>query len=184
MPNDIPGLFFWTERIPFKDLVVDITVATTPAGLCWVDFGALEEAERRLRTWAARWFPKAELSRIHEPNRDALRQIRAYFAGDLKTFTLPLHQVGTPFQLRVWEELLRIPYGETCSYGEMAKRVDNPKGQRAVGMANNKNPIGIVVPCHRVIGKNGDLTGYAGGLHYKQRLLELEGSLAGSEDKR
>jgi methylated-DNA-[protein]-cysteine S-methyltransferase len=116
--------------------------------------------------------------RKRDQNSNAIRQLNEYLAGKRKTFTVPLHFMGTPFQLKVWDELRRIPYGETRSYGELAGRVGNLKAQRAVGMANNKNPIAILVPCHRVIGKDGSLTGYAGGLELKRRLLELEGVLS------
>ena len=171
-------LAFWTETVMIKDLEVELTVATTSKGLCWLSLGPSVEEEQSLRTWATRWFPKWFLMRKREPNREAVGQLHEYLAGKRKEFTIPLHQMGTPFQLKVWEELGRIPYGETRSYGDLAMRVENPKGQRAVGMANNRNPIGIVVPCHRVIGKDGSLTGYAGGLDIKQRLLELEGFVA------
>jgi methylated-DNA-[protein]-cysteine S-methyltransferase len=106
---------------------------------------------------------------------EAQRQLTAYFAGELNEFDLPLAPVGTPFQRRVWHELEQIPYGETASYGEIAVRLGLPPGaSRAVGTANGSNPIAIVVPCHRVIGANGTLTGYAGGLHRKRYLLDLE----------
>lgn len=104
----------------------------------------------------------------------AKKQLEEYFKGARKSFELPIYQKGTPFQRAVWNELIKIPYGETVTYGEIAARVGNPRASRAVGMANNKNPIMIVVPCHRVIGKNGRLTGYAGGLDVKAALLELE----------
>ncbi len=103
-----------------------------------------------------------------------IRQLRAYFAGDLETFDLPLAPQGTPFQQKVWNELLNIPYGETISYGELAKRIGNPNASRAVGLANGSNPIPIIIPCHRVIGSNGKLTGYGGGLPIKEKLLALE----------
>ena len=109
-----------------------------------------------------------------EPLQTAVSQLTAYFAGDLRTFDLPLKLAGTPFQLAVWRALQDIPYGETTSYGELARRVGTPKGSRAVGLANGANPIAIVVPCHRVIGSNGKLTGYGGGLDNKQTLLTLE----------
>ena len=109
--------------------------------------------------------------------RNAVEQLKAYFAGDLRKFDLPLRMQGTPFQLAVWRALQDIPYGETTSYGEMARRVGNPKGSRAVGLANGSNPIAIVVPCHRVIGSNGKLTGFGGGLPTKERLLALERGL-------
>ncbi|MDQ0993906.1 methylated-DNA--[protein]-cysteine S-methyltransferase [Streptomyces sp. V3I7] len=105
---------------------------------------------------------------------EAEEQLAAYFEGELKEFTLELRLNGTPFQRTVWEQLSRIPYGETRSYGELADALGNPAASRAVGMANGKNPIGIIVPCHRVIGANGSLTGYGGGLDRKQRLLDFE----------
>lgn len=103
-------------------------------------------------------------------------QITEYFAGKRRDFDLPLHPQGTTFQLSVWAELRKIPYGRTLSYGELAERVGNRKGSRAVGAANGANPISLVVPCHRVIGSDGSLTGYGGGLPIKEALLKLEGS--------
>ncbi|NUQ98955.1 MAG: methylated-DNA--[protein]-cysteine S-methyltransferase [Streptomyces sp.] len=105
---------------------------------------------------------------------EAEEQLEAYFSGDLKKFTLELHLHGTPFQRTVWDQLRQIPYGETRSYGELAAALGNPSASRAVGLANGKNPIGIIVPCHRVVGANGSLTGYGGGLDRKQRLLDFE----------
>ncbi len=95
---------------------------------------------------------------------ETIRELRAYFAGELESFDLPLAPEGTPFQQTVWNELCRIPYGDTISYGELARRIGNPNASRAVGLANGSNPIPIVIPCHRVIGSNGKLTGYGGGL--------------------
>jgi methylated-DNA-[protein]-cysteine S-methyltransferase len=128
------------------------------------------------------WF--AEGRRVEVVERDwredkaafaeAVRQLRAYFAGELREFDLELAPVGTEFQLRVWHELRRIGYGETISYGELARRVGNAKAARAVGLANGSNPLPIIVPCHRVIGGNGSLTGFGGGLPNKKWLLELE----------
>jgi methylated-DNA-[protein]-cysteine S-methyltransferase len=106
--------------------------------------------------------------------REPIRQLRAYFAGELEDFNLPLAPEGTPFQQKVWNELCGIPYGETISYGELARRIGNPNGSRAVGLANGSNSIPIVIPCHRVIGWNGKLTGYGGGLPIKEKLLALE----------
>lgn len=106
--------------------------------------------------------------------RDARAQLEAYFKGQRKAFTLDLDARGTEFQKRVWQELVKIPYGQTLSYGELAARIGNPRACRAVGMANAKNPIPIIVPCHRVIGRDGSLTGFGGGLDIKARLLELE----------
>jgi methylated-DNA-[protein]-cysteine S-methyltransferase len=103
-------------------------------------------------------------------------ELLAYFAGKLRVFTVPLDMQGTDFQLRVWNELLKIPYGETRSYAQVAEAIGRPKAVRAVGTANGSNPVAILVPCHRVIGSSGKLTGYGGGLPLKKRLLELEGA--------
>ncbi|MGV0677463.1 methylated-DNA--[protein]-cysteine S-methyltransferase [Mycolicibacterium fortuitum] len=107
---------------------------------------------------------------------DAVDQLSEYFAGDRTEFTLELDMAGTQFQRRVWEALRAIPYGETCTYGEIARQIGAPSAFRAVGLANGHNPIGIIVPCHRVIGANGSLIGYGGGLDRKRALLELEKS--------
>jgi methylated-DNA-[protein]-cysteine S-methyltransferase len=114
------------------------------------------------------WHDDAELL------RETIRQLRAYFAGELESFDLRLAPEGTPFQIAVWKRLCEIPYGETISYGELARRLGNPNASRAVGLANGANPIPIVIPCHRVIGSNGKLTGYGGGLPIKEKLLALE----------
>jgi methylated-DNA-[protein]-cysteine S-methyltransferase len=108
------------------------------------------------------------------PFGEVVRQLRAYFEGNLRTFDLALAPDGTPFQLAVWRALQEIPYGETISYGELARRVGNPRASRAVGAANGRNPLPIVIPCHRVIGGDGSLTGYGGGLRIKRALLDLE----------
>lgn len=112
------------------------------------------------------------------PFADAIEQLRAYFAGELTKFDLTLQMDGTEFQRRVWAGLCEIPYGETMSYGELAAQVGSPGASRAVGLANGRNPIAIVVPCHRVIGADGSLTGYGGGLDRKVWLLEHEAAQA------
>lgn len=104
----------------------------------------------------------------------AVEQLQAYFAGDLTSFDLDLELVGTDFQRRVWAALLTIPYGQTASYGQIAAQIGSPAASRAVGLANGHNPISIIVPCHRVVGANGSLTGYGGGLDRKRTLLDLE----------
>lgn len=109
-----------------------------------------------------------------ELNGLAQQQLEEYFQGIRTAFDLPLQLHGTPFQISVWEALRRIPYGETRSYRDIAEEIGNPNSFRAVGLANNKNPISVVIPCHRVIGVNGDMIGYGGGLNKKRRLLELE----------
>jgi methylated-DNA-[protein]-cysteine S-methyltransferase len=105
---------------------------------------------------------------------DAVRQLEAYFAGDLTEFDLELDLVGSDFQKKVWAQLLAIPYGETRTYGEIARDIGSAGASRAVGLANGHNPIGIIVPCHRVIGANGSLTGYGGGIERKRQLLDME----------
>ena len=137
------------------------------------------------------WLPSGRDRRDPEPSwidspkpfRDAVRQLDAYFAGKLRQFDLPLAPEGTPFQRRVWEALLGIPYGETVSYGELARRIERPSAFRAVGAANGQNPLSIVIPCHRVIGSNGQLVGYGGGLPVKSALLALERRVAGVPER-
>ena len=115
-----------------------------------------------------------------ERNAACARQLEEYFAGQRRQFDLPLDLRGTDFQKRCWQELLTIPYGETRSYADIARAIGNPSAVRAVGLANGQNPVAIIVPCHRVIGSDGSLTGYGGGLETKRKLLELEGAVSGS----
>jgi methylated-DNA-[protein]-cysteine S-methyltransferase len=128
------------------------------------------------------YFPKARRVAIGPSGENAIlwetkRQLAEYFAGVRTSFDLPLDATGTPFERRVWDLLRGIPYGTTTSYGELARRLGDPKEARAVGAANGKNPIPIIVPCHRVVGSSGDLTGFGGGLERKRWLLEHEGAL-------
>src|SRR5712671_3941072 len=119
--------------------------------------------------------PGADWKLDKKPFAEVIRQLQAYFNGELKEFDLPLAMEGTEFQLRVWNALRAIPYGETISYAQLAQKIGDPKAVRAVGLANACNPIPIIVPCHRVIGSNGSLTGFGGGLANKKKLLDLEG---------
>ncbi len=127
-------------------------------------------------------FPSGSMARKHEkgwvkgssPFKEVISQLEGYFAGELKDFDLPLAPVGTEFQQTVWEALTEIPYGETWSYGQLAKHIGRPKASRAVGAANGLNPIPVIIPCHRVIGSNGKLTGFGGGIKTKEYLLNLE----------
>jgi len=141
-----------------------LLLAADDEGLRLISFQRGKHAER----------PEPDWKEGRAPLKEAIRQLRAYFAGELEEFALPLAPQGTEFQLRVWRKLCGIPYGATISYGELARRVGNPKASRAVGLANGSNPISIVIPCHRVIGSNGKLTGYGGGLPIKEKLLALE----------
>ena len=106
--------------------------------------------------------------------KEAYNQLQQFIAGSRQDFDLPLAPKGTEFQLKVWKALQQIPYGETCSYKDIAEKIGNIKACRAVGMANNRNPIPVFIPCHRVIGANGTLVGYGGGLHIKKKLLKIE----------
>jgi len=142
-----------------------LSIAGDDAGLCFILFSAGNRQAVPRPGWQ-----ESERGVVFE----AVRQLRAYFARKLTRFDLPLTPAGTPFQLDVWRELQRIPYGTVISYGELAYRIGRPHASRAVGAANGANPIPIVVPCHRVIGSNGKLTGYGGGLPIKEALLELE----------
>lgn len=121
--------------------------------------------------------------RSHPMLREAERQLRAYFAGKLRRFALPLDVVGSAFQTAVWTALTTIPFGETRSYGAIAAQIGHPKAMRAVGAANGRNPLSIVVPCHRVVGATGKLTGFAGGLEVKARLLDLEAQDGNRKDR-
>jgi methylated-DNA-[protein]-cysteine S-methyltransferase len=136
-----------------------ITVASTSKGLAQVGFGNLVPRDGIIDQAA---------------NAGIIRQIEEYFRGERTGFDVPLDCSGTAFQLRVWQELMKIPYGETRSYGELARSIGKPGSARAVGRANHENRLALVIPCHRVVGHDGSLTGYAAGLHFKQKLLALE----------
>ena len=127
--------------------------------------------------------PEPEWVQSPRPFKEIVRQLDAYFAGQLRRFDLSLAPAGTAFQQRVWGALCDIPYGETVSYGTLARRIERPAAVRAVGAANGQNPIAIVIPCHRVIGSDGRLVGYGGGLPAKSALLDLERRVAGKADR-
>lgn len=136
-----------------------VTVASTDRGLAAVHFGNT--------------VPDGAVV-DNSANREIVKQLSEYFEGKRTRFELPLDVEGTAFQKSVWNQLLEIPYGETRSYGDIAKAIGKPAAARAVGMANHNNPVAIVIPCHRVVGQNGSLTGYAGGLQLKEQLLSIE----------
>jgi O-6-methylguanine DNA methyltransferase len=123
---------------------------------------------------------KVEFKESDDAMRTYVQQLDEYFAGERREFSFALDLRGTDFQLACWRALLAIPYGQTRTYGDIARAVGRPRGFRAVGMANNRNPVAIVVPCHRVIASDGTLCGYGGGLDLKRKLLELEGALSGT----
>jgi methylated-DNA-[protein]-cysteine S-methyltransferase len=153
---------------------VNFSYLETPIGTLLV---AGDDALRKIQFPKAARAGKPERGWVESPRGvvgDALRQLREYFAGRRTEFDLPVEPAGTSFQRSVWRRLQEIPYGETISYGELARRVGKPQAARAVGAANGRNPIPIVIPCHRVIGSNGALTGFGGGLPIKEALLALE----------
>jgi methylated-DNA-[protein]-cysteine S-methyltransferase len=148
----------------FESPVGPLLLAGDAGGLRLVSFESSKHAAPPQAAWKQ---DKAAFAEV-------IRQLQAYFRGELKTFDVPLAMEGTGFQLRVWNALRAIPYGETISYAQLAQRIGNPKAVRAVGLANGSNSIPIIVPCHRVIGSDGSLTGFGGGLSTKKKLLELE----------
>ncbi len=152
------------EYIWLPSPVGRLLLAAGEVGLCGLLFG---EGRNQVQ-------PDPEWREDDRRLREAVRQLNEYFAGTRRQFDLPLAPEGTSFQQRVWAELRRIPYGETVSYGELARRIGNERASRAVGLANGANPVAIIVPCHRVIGSNGTLTGYGGGLPNKKWLLAHE----------
>jgi methylated-DNA-[protein]-cysteine S-methyltransferase len=148
---------------------------TTPVGAL-----TLVCSPRGLRQvlWAGQEPPENSVDASCELLEEAGRQLRAYFAGELRRFDVPLDLVGTEFQVVAWRALADIPYGTTISYGEQARRLGRPRAVRAVGAANGRNPLPIVLPCHRIVGADGSLVGFGGGLSLKQRLLEHEARFA------
>lgn len=142
-----------------------LLLAATGTGLRAIYFDGRKPALVKDQVW----------SESEEALRPYRKQLDEYFLGNRREFTCPLDLSGTEFQKRCWDALRKIPYGKTCSYADLAKEVGSPRAFRAVGQANHNNPVPIIVPCHRVIGSNGTLTGYGGGLSIKEKLLELEG---------
>jgi O-6-methylguanine DNA methyltransferase len=173
----------------FMSLVGPLFLVASQKGLVALEFDArlpgqqsIRPNPRDLRGEAVRQAKSAKFAFEESPDqlRTYTAQLEEYFSGRRREFTFPLDLHGTDFQLACWHALLAIPYGETRSYADIARAVSKPNAFRAVGMANNRNPVAIVVPCHRVIASNGTLCGYGGGLDVKRKLLELEGALTGS----
>ena len=151
------------------------TIIATEKGVCWM--GTPGTSRESGVAWLERRMLIAQMVETEtiEPLRQAMEQLRRYFAGEHVQFSCPLDLRGTAFQVAVWEELYRIPYGQTRTYAQIAAQIGRPQAVRAVGAANGANPVAVIVPCHRVIGSNGTLTGYGGGLPMKHWLLALEG---------
>jgi len=143
-----------------------------PQGLCALTLG--DDAWNKLVRYVDKTWPEAELQDSKSMFKGVIQELHDYFRGDRTHFDVPLLLKGTDFQKKVWKGLLEIPYGTTLSYGELADRLNNPGGMRAVGAANGQNPVPVIVPCHRVIAADGSLGGYTGGLGIKRKLLNLE----------
>ena len=149
-------------------------VAASSKGICRICFSA--ELSDQWRSWFHWYFSDLPQKDPFPLVKEATSQLKEYFSRKRTLFSLPLDLRGTSFQVRVWEELVKIPYGSSVSYGMIARRIGNPRGSRAIGAATARNPVPILVPCHRVIGWDGGLVGFGGGVTIKRRLLELEGS--------
>jgi len=162
--------FYWTHKFPFSSL----TLAEYKGDIIVCSFG---NDTRFLQELLRRYLPDVSLVRKREPLQSALNQLGEYFAGNRKRFQVSVSFYGTEFQRRVWAQLKKIKYGETASYGDIARALGDKNLMRAVGGANGANPISIIIPCHRVIGANGKLVGYGGGMEMKRKLLNLEGAL-------
>ncbi|RUT35555.1 methylated-DNA--[protein]-cysteine S-methyltransferase [Paenibacillus zeisoli] len=155
----------------------NLFIAATSQGLCYV--GSDHSPYQEMADWVARRFPGSSLTQDETRLEYYVSELKEYLQGDRKQFAAPVEYHGTPFQVEVWNALCEIPYGETRSYSDIALHIQRPASVRAVGTAIGANPVLITVPCHRVIGKNGSLTGYRGGLDMKTRLLDLERSYVG-----
>ncbi|KAB7704443.1 methylated-DNA--[protein]-cysteine S-methyltransferase [Bacillus aerolatus] len=154
--------------------------AKTEKGLCYV--GSPGQSYEELEAWIQKQFPKASLVKNEEVLKPYINELHEYFEGTRQSFSLPVDVKGTPFQEEIWEALKQIPYGKTYSYSDIAELIQRPKAVRAVGTAIGANPVLITVPCHRVIGKSGAITGYRGGMEMKQYLLQLETQSGGAAD--
>ncbi|HEX6923334.1 MAG TPA: methylated-DNA--[protein]-cysteine S-methyltransferase [Bacillales bacterium] len=165
-----PFIFYGEMASPIGPL----TVVSTAKGVCKLEFGSVDENMPNVHAWTKRHFLKSEMVRDEDQVAPVVQELDEYFRGERFYFDLPLVLQGTTFQKRVWETLRQIPHGETRSYKEIAQLMKAGKAVRAVGNANNKNPLPILIPCHRVIGSNGSLVGYGGGVDKKQYLLEIE----------
>jgi methylated-DNA-[protein]-cysteine S-methyltransferase len=159
----------------FESKVGLVYVASTEKGVCKISLP--RQSKREFIRWLNENFEDSEVVDNKSRNREVIDQLNRYFNGRLAKFTCALDVIGTPFQLRVWKELTKIPYGTTISYKQLAKRIGTSRGFQAVGRANASNPLPIIVPCHRVLGTDGSLVGYASGVKTKEFLLKLEGAL-------
>jgi O-6-methylguanine DNA methyltransferase len=167
-------LFYTTFKTPINSLLI----LSSEKGLVKIMFIDTKDS-LPLRSLKNE-YPGTTFVEDKSKNQDTTNQLKEYFTGTRKIFSLPLDIRGTPFQKQVWAEVAKVSYGRTCSYGEIASRIGKPGAGRAVGMANHNNPLPIVIPCHRIVGADGSLTGYGAGIHIKEKLLKLEKENIGS----
>ena len=159
----------------FDSRIGRIYVASTEKGVCKISVP--KETRKDFFDWLEEHFDNDAVVDNRSKNKDVIDQLTRFFNGKLAKFNCPIDLIGTPFQIRVWKELLRIPYGSTITYRQLSKRVCAPRAYQAVGRANGANPLPILIPCHRVLGSNGSLVGYSCGIKTKEFLLRLEGSI-------
>ncbi len=159
----------------FESKIGLIYVASTEKGVCKVSVP--RQNRKDFFRWLHENFDNNDVVDNKSRNREVIDQLNRYFNGKLAKFTVPVDLIGTPFQIRVWKELTKIPYGTTISYKQLAKRLGTGRGFQAIGRANAANPLPIIVPCHRVLGTDGSLVGYSSGIKTKEFLLKLEGAL-------
>jgi O-6-methylguanine DNA methyltransferase len=167
-----------TEKIfctSFESRIGRIYVASSDKGVCKISVP--RETHKDFFRWLAKHFSLDAVVDNRSKNKDIIDQLNRYFNGRLVKFTFPFDLIGTPFQIKVWKELTRVAYGTTATYKQIARRISVPGGSQAVGKANAENPLPIVIPCHRIIGSNGSLTGYSCGIKTKEFLLRLEGAI-------
>ncbi len=158
-----------------ESILGPMTILVTEKGVCNIHFGTMESSGPTMKVWLKKHGLKGELIRDEKRVFPTIEQLQQYLSGERITFDVPLDLYGTPFQKCVWKALQQIGYGQTRSYKQIAQDIGAPKAVRAVGGANNQNPVPIIIPCHRVIGSNGAMVGYGGGLKKKETLLQLEG---------
>jgi methylated-DNA-[protein]-cysteine S-methyltransferase len=159
----------------FESKIGRIYVASTDRGVCKISVP--REARKDFFDWLKKHFEVESIIDNRSKNKEVIDQLNRYFNGKLAKFTVPIDLLGTPFQMRVWKELVRIPYGVTSTYKHVSRKVSAPKGFQAVGRATGQNPLPIIVPCHRVLGANGAMVGYSCGVKTKELLLRLEGAI-------
>lgn len=174
MMNMAQQVFYTEMESPIGTLTI---VGTTEHGLCNLEFGSIEEVQEKLTDWLKKHHINGNLVYNNEALLPVVQALEEYFSGKLTTFNIPVRLHGTPFQQKVWQELLNIEYGTTKSYKDIAEAIVAPKAVRAIGTAIGQNPLPIIIPCHRVINTNGKLGGFTGGLDKKVKLLKIENPL-------